>query len=470
MSQPIVSVIIPAYNAADHLGEAIQSVLDQTFTDFEIIVVNDASPDNTTEIVESFNDPRLKYVIHKKNRGLSATRNTGVQASTGQYLALLDHDDVFHREKLMAHVRFLENHPQIGVTYNSRFEVTQSIKTIREIWRAPRTVNLADLVLGYPFAPSDIVIRREWLLRIGLFDESNPFHGEDLNTNCRLALAGCQFALVDRVLNFRRNHPARIRKNLDASLRNVFHNLDTIFADPRCPDEVRELRDLAYANNNLVWAYWTMAQDETELGQGYLREAIRLKPSILDGEPCELLHFLITYTIDDERGNLADSMKRIFDQLPSETAAIAKRYDWALARGYLLKGTRDIIWDRPEDGHAHFARAAELRAEVDESFVQLVTHQLMGYEQEFGTEATRAVIRKLAPYLMQVGGRRSARRLKGCYSVNQAFQSYHAGDYGRVPGRVTQAVINDPSYLLNRGILSILMRSIAHPRLGLDVR
>ncbi len=242
MSQPAVSVVIPVYNGADYLGEAIESVLDQTFTDFEIIVVNDASPDHTTRVVSDFDDPRLKYIVHEKNRGLPASRNTGVQASRGRFIALLDQDDIFHREKLQLHVAFLEKYPQVGVTYNSRFEFIHSFRIIRELWRAPRTVTLADLVLSYPFSPSDIVLRREWLYRIDLFDESNVFAGEDLNTNCRLALTGCKFGLVDRALNFRRNYPARFRKNLEGSLRTVFRNLDAVFADPRCPDEVSALR------------------------------------------------------------------------------------------------------------------------------------------------------------------------------------------------------------------------------------
>jgi glycosyltransferase involved in cell wall biosynthesis len=460
MSPPTVSVIIPAYNAAAHLGDAIQSVIDQTLTDLEIIVVNDASPDNTTEVIKRFDDPRVKCIIHEKNKGLPATRNTGVRASKGRYIALLDHDDVFHAEKLRKHVEFLEEHYEIGVTYNSRFECAQSIKTIRGIWRAPQTVSLSDFVLGYPFSPSDIVLRREMLLQIGLFDEGNSFHGEDLNTNTRLALSGCQFALIDRALNYRRNHPRRSRPNLDASLKAVLHNLDAVFDDRRCPCEVLELRNLAYANNYLVWAFWSIAQNEVELGRKYLREAVRIKPTILDGDPSELLEFLVMYCIDDEPTDLSGLMKRIFGQLPLEMTAVAKRCHWALARGYLLRGIRDLMWNRPEEADINFSRAAQLHAHLDEALIQSTTYQLLAYENEFGLDATQPVLQKLSLHLGRVAGRRHSSHLKGSYLVNHAFQHYHDGLYSDVVRTVLRTLAADPSYFANRGVISILFRSI----------
>ena len=72
MIKPVVSVIVPAYNNAEYLGEAIQSVLDQTYQLFEVVIVNDGSPDHTSEVVNQYNDPRIKYIVHEENRGLAA--------------------------------------------------------------------------------------------------------------------------------------------------------------------------------------------------------------------------------------------------------------------------------------------------------------------------------------------------------------------------------------------------------------
>jgi hypothetical protein len=253
-------------------------------------------------------------------------------------------------------------------------------------------------------------------------------------------------------------------------LDDVTRSLNAAFSDPRCPNEVLALRDMAIKYHLMVLVSLAFVQEETDLGQEYVRRLVRVDPSILQGEPCELVDFLLRESIADESINHEELLQRIFSQLPPDTCSITEQYSWAVSRGYLLKGTRAIIWGRPKDGRSHFARAAELRAEVDEPFVQSLTHQLLAYENEFGTEVTKSALRKLAPYLAQVGGRRSVRRLKGCYAVNQALRSFQAAEYGCVPGKVIQAIINDPSYSLNRGVLSILVRSIASPRSGLDVR
>ena len=94
-----VSVVIPTYNRAYIVGRSIQSVLSQSYLDFELIVVDDGSTDNTEEIVMNFKDNRLKYIQHKENQGISAARNTGIKASHGEYIAFQDRHDVWIQEK-----------------------------------------------------------------------------------------------------------------------------------------------------------------------------------------------------------------------------------------------------------------------------------------------------------------------------------------------------------------------------------
>ena len=456
MNTPKVSVIIPTYNGADFLGEAIQSVLKQTYPNFELIIADDASPDQTAEVVKHFDDPRLKYIVHPENRGADLARHTGLQASSGEIIAFLDQDDFFHPEKLQAHVAFLERRPDIGFTYNARFELNYSAKTIRDIWRPSRAITLADLVLWFPLSPTDVVLRRKWALQMDLVGGRR---GAEIVHFGGLFLAGCKFASVDRALNYRRYHSGRIIKNLSTACESELNNQVKIFADPRCPAEVLALRNIAHSNIYMYWAYLAFAQDETALGQEFARNAARLKPFILKGAPCELVNHLLINCTDDESQNHEILLQRIFAQLPPEMAWLSEQYSWAAAQGYLLKGARAVMWDRPEDGRRHFEQAARLGARVDESFLSTLTHKLLNYEAEFGAKAAQDMLQALTPYLENLGGRASIRGLNGRYSVNRAFHSYRAGEYAGVPTTILRAIASNPRYLANRGVMSILFRS-----------
>jgi glycosyltransferase involved in cell wall biosynthesis len=104
----LISIIIPTYNRAHIIGRALQSVANQTLQDFEIIIVDDASTDNTTEVVEQFGNPHVRYLQHHENRFAGAARNTGMEAATGKYIAFLDSDDAWLPDKLERQIGLLE--------------------------------------------------------------------------------------------------------------------------------------------------------------------------------------------------------------------------------------------------------------------------------------------------------------------------------------------------------------------------
>ena len=102
MTNPRISVVMPVYNVEDYVGAAIESVLSQSFTDFELIIVDDGGTDDSIAICRGFTDPRI-CIISQANRGLAGARNTGIAAARGDYVALLDSDDRWHASKLMMH-------------------------------------------------------------------------------------------------------------------------------------------------------------------------------------------------------------------------------------------------------------------------------------------------------------------------------------------------------------------------------
>ena len=165
---PKVSVIIPTHNRAEFLRSAITSVLNQTFQDFEIIVIDDASNDHTREVIANFNNARIKVIHNQISKGAAGARNIGIVNTNCEYIAFLDDDDEWLPEKLQIQTCLLDNSPpEVGGVLTG-----YTIEKMSE--RIVSTVNYAmiDLPKGNPIATSSVLLRRECFEKCGLFDES----------------------------------------------------------------------------------------------------------------------------------------------------------------------------------------------------------------------------------------------------------------------------------------------------------
>jgi glycosyltransferase involved in cell wall biosynthesis len=174
---PKVSVVIPTYNRHQFLGGAIASVLSQTFQDFEVIVVDDASKDETPVMVSSLSDKRVKYVRHPANRGGSAARNTGILRSDSSYIALLDDDDEWLPHKLKMQIDLLDNtHPQVGIVYSGYHIVDRTTGAVlgQIVPRRRGDLSKALLAENHLGGASSVLLRRECFDQVGLFDENLP--------------------------------------------------------------------------------------------------------------------------------------------------------------------------------------------------------------------------------------------------------------------------------------------------------
>jgi hypothetical protein len=456
---PLVSVIIPAYKQAEYLADAIRSVLEQTYTNLEAIVVDDCSPDHSAEVVNSFADPRLRYIRHDQNRMLAAARNTGMRAAHGDLFALLDADDKFDKHKLAAHVDYLVAHEDVGVTYNSRYALQCSKDAIAYIVRSPATVSLADLVQGFPFTPSDMVLRREWAYSVDLFDESLVHFSEDLDVNCRLALAGCKFAGIDRALNYRRLHSAgrirTIRQRLDAAL----GVLDRIFSDPRVPPAVQALRGQAEASNCIVWAVEALRQDETCMGLEFLRQAVECNPTLLDGTPNAITQFLLYDAIYDETQHHPEIYRSVVAQLSDEFESVRSQAQWGISRGWLIKAYRSWVWQSVPAGRMYLNEAIAAGATFDEPFMREVVHELLAFENEYGSDAADAIALAIDTDLRLVATDQHVPSFAAVLQLGRAFSSYDAGLYARVPKQVLRAIRFDSRHVRNRGVWTIFVKS-----------
>ena len=175
--KPTVSVVIPTHNRAHLIGWTIQSVLNQTYQDFEIIVVDDASSDNTEEIVSNIKDDRIRYIRHEKNKGAPAARNTGIKAAKGEYIAFQDSDDEWLPQKLEKQMKVFENvPPKVGIVYTGFFRIVDGKKEyIPYSWVTQKEGNIhKELLKGSFIATPSIVVRKECFEKAGMFDERLP--------------------------------------------------------------------------------------------------------------------------------------------------------------------------------------------------------------------------------------------------------------------------------------------------------
>jgi glycosyltransferase involved in cell wall biosynthesis len=187
MNKPLISVIIPAYNAQETIKRTIKSALNQTFSDFELIIVNDGSQDSTLEIVSSIFDPRLK-VFSYPNSGAAVGRNRGFSHSVGEFIAFLDADDLWTSDKLEAQLKALQANPEAAVAYSWTDHIDECDRFLRECSHFTANGNVyAELLLCcFVVSGSNTLIRRQAFIDIGGFDESLPA-SQDFDLYLRLA-------------------------------------------------------------------------------------------------------------------------------------------------------------------------------------------------------------------------------------------------------------------------------------------
>lgn len=460
MDNPLVSVIIPTYMGAQYLGEAIDSVLAQSYPNYEIIVVNDGSPDQTGDVIAAYSDLRLRYIVHETNRGAGQARRTAALASKGDIFALLDQDDYYHPDKLALHVKHYANDPNLGASYCGRFDLNPSTNTVRDIWRFPHPVTLADLVLGFPIAPTDLTIRREWFLRPDILDGPSVFHGGEIIRYGKLYLANCKFAPVERALSYHRYHAERVQRNIERDCSQYLFAQNAIFDDERCPEVVRALRPRAHTMSYLVWAAYALKQSETAIAHKLLRQAASETPDLAQGPKCQLAQFLMRFYLKNDYTDHEETLRNAYGQLPDELCFDGAQLERVVATGYLLRGTRSLIWERTELGEACFERARQLNARVDDAYLAGITHQLLNYGNEYGFAAMQGALGRLAHHLDKIGGRQTSAHLLARLTANRAFHNYRLQNYRDVLGDCVQTIANDPRYIANRGMVSVFMRSL----------
>lgn len=279
MTLPLISVIIPSYNSARFVTEAVESALSQTYRPIEVIVVDDGSTDETPAIVAPFEN-RIRY-IRQENRGLAGARNRGIQEARGEFIAFLDADDRWMPEKLGQQWKCFSDDPTVALVHTDALYWNEDAGEIM-----PQQGGRADYVgdcstrlfVANRILASSVVVRRDCLERVGLFCENAP-GVEDLDLWLRI-VRFYPFGYVDQPLVLYRKHNWNMSKN-DLQMRKgeLTAIENALSADPALVSKVgktavrHKLYDLC-----LAVGYYYFDQGEYRLAREYISRAISFRP------------------------------------------------------------------------------------------------------------------------------------------------------------------------------------------------
>jgi teichuronic acid biosynthesis glycosyltransferase TuaG len=283
-NEPFVSIVIPNYNNAHFLGDAIQSVLNQTYQNFEIIVVDDGSTDNSRDVVSNFGE-RVRY-IWQENKGLGGARNTGIMAAKGEYIGFLDADDQWIPNFLEIMVSLTQKYPDIAVFYcNARYMDKQGVDLPQSVGvRAIPPDRIYQALLRANFIiPSTILAKRSIIIDEGLFDQNcKSLHGcEDWDLWLRIAprhkFIGTQLSLVRYRLHGQTfsSNPSHMEEAVRAVIEKQFG------PEEGKPQDWPANKKRAYGG---VYRYYVISsilrKNDWHLGAEYLRRAMLVDPSL----------------------------------------------------------------------------------------------------------------------------------------------------------------------------------------------
>lgn len=303
MSSPLISVVIPVYNVERFIKTCLDSVLQQSYENLEVLVVDDGGPDQSISIVEQYNDQRLR-IIRQENRGLAGARNTGIREARGDFIALLDSDDFWSADKVEKHVAVMLANPRCGVSFSASMFVDENGKSLNRLQEPfnKQNFNSAQIFCRNPIGNGSvpmitrsvfdqIAFKNAGLEHIQYFDESLR-QSEDIDCWVRIALqTETEFHYIDQPLTFYRLNSGGLSANVDRQ----FETWQRVLAKITylAPDFARKYGRLAKAYQYRYLARRLILEANTFKACRLIWRALITSPLIIIKEPKRTLTTLL---------------------------------------------------------------------------------------------------------------------------------------------------------------------------------
>lgn len=319
---PRVSIIIPTFNRPNYLRQAIESVLAQTYPDFEIVVVDDGSTDDTAAVVGSLADPRIVY-IRQENTGRSAARNRGMQEARGEFIALLDDDDLYLPHKLVNQAAYLDAHPEVDLVAGGAQMIDADGRWLRDrrCWEEAPFLTVPACLYACSLLTCSVLFRGSMLSALDHWFDPALTRAEDTDFWLRSLLAGCRMAWLPEIVAAYRRHAADSQQDGTGYSRSYRQVLDKLFTRSDLPPEVLAQKEDLYAHYLAVGACHAYAVGQFEAGLAGLSRAVNIKPDLVTGSPSRLAATIAEFAQSDLVSVPHAYIDQVFDHLPPDLSA-----------------------------------------------------------------------------------------------------------------------------------------------------
>ena len=289
-----ISIIIPTYNYAQYICEAIESVLNQTYKDFEIIVVDDGSTDNTKEVIKPYLN-KIKY-IYQQNSGPSAARNRGIKEAKGEYIAFLDADDIWLAQKLELQIKFMEKEKEVGlifsdmILFNEKGIIKNSFLkeklffnklSIKPLSSTEKVIydNVFNALLQENFIPTNtVIVKKECFNKVGFFDET-LFSVEDRDMWLRIGLF-YDIGFINFPLVLTRFHETNISANQELALKSRLKVMKKFLNYSNLPIKSKKIIKQTINKIYFDLGYLYFTYEKFPLSRIYFRKFLKENPFI----------------------------------------------------------------------------------------------------------------------------------------------------------------------------------------------